>query len=577
MPLLRSQTPSSLEELCLLAVIKCLETDLILCEVAKGLQASSLLLRRRDLSMSKISEELRDYMAFLPGTLSEMVRQRITNKVLKKYTRMSQQETPPPPLGLPPHTMTVRLLEIVLDDEVRTFDLSEFQPLLRTVQYRPQPGVPEVWELVPGRCRGLRKFALPPFLTSTVGIRMNGFLKSVAYQCNKLTEIVLKDAVYDGKVLAAIARHCPSVRLLDITGSNVSCMDILYLVFPGTGEGTGEAPHAMQSDEMARLKRLAMQPVPIPNQAYNALCGTIRDLILTNTKVRALGAYFVLKFMPNITSLGDFVFATAGLKKFWHESKFKFSLKQIFYRGPSCEKVKLIGATCPDLETLHLGSDDAKRLNFKHLSKLPKLHRLTVELAHAVDIGPELAHLSQLTQLQLQVPNVDVGLVVESCPLLQKLVLTLEPQKTVTVTHDKEHLVLAHLQELQLECQISLDAAALLLTRAPRLKVVKLVRVKKLTDRILAEWLHTNPFEHLETWLLGYSNLTITSVSLLLSRCPKLSTLGRLSGWDVRSWESRRLQRAWHNYQLNLVHFSHKQNDVSQIMDATASSDEDVL
>lgn len=117
----------------------------------------------------------------------------------------------------------------------------------------------------------------------------------------------------------------------------------------------------------------------------------MRDLILTNTKVRAQGAYFALKFMPNITSLGDFVFATAGLKKFWQESKYKFGLKQvcfigfiglfysifcfstyhgvfllqIFYRGPTCEKVKLIGATCPDLEVLHLGSDDAKRLNLK--------------------------------------------------------------------------------------------------------------------------------------------------------------------------------------------------------------------
>lgn len=153
----------------------------------------------------------------------------------------------------------------------------------------------------------------------------------------------------------------------------------------------------------------------------------------------------------------------------------------------------------------------------------------------------------------------------------------------------------------QLECQTSLDAAALLLTRSPKLKVVKLVRVKKLTDRVLAEWLQINPFEHLETvrfwfpyasimfctslilkmwflflqWLLGYSQLTITSVSLLLSRCPRLSTLGRLSGWDVRSWESRRLQRAWQNYELNLVHFSRKQNDVSQIMEATVSSDDE--
>lgn len=78
-------------------------------------------------------------------------------RVLKKYTRMSQPDTPP--LGLPLHTMTVRLLEIVLDDEVRTFDLSDFQPLLRTAQHRPPPDVPEVWELVLGRCRGLRKYA----------------------------------------------------------------------------------------------------------------------------------------------------------------------------------------------------------------------------------------------------------------------------------------------------------------------------------------------------------------------------------------------------------------------------------
>lgn len=571
MPLEKSFSPLPLEELCLLAVIRCLETDLILCEVARGLQANSLLLRRRDLSTARISEELREYLAFLPGTLSEMVRQKITNKVLKKYAKMSQPQAPP--LGLPLHTMTVRLLEIVLDDEVQTFDLSDFQPVIRTAQFRPQPGVPEVWELVLDRCRGLRKFSLPPLLCTTLGINMSGFLKSLAQQCNKLTEIVLKDAVHDSRVLAAIAKNCPCVRLLDISGSNISCMDILFLIFPVSAK----ISHDMKAPQLAKLKLLAMQSTPYPMTSLNGLCATMRDLILTNTKVRALGAYFALKYMPNITSLGDFVFATAVLKKLSQESKNKFALKQIFYRGPSCEKVKLIGTSCPDLEILHLGSDDAKRLNFKQLSKLPKLRKLTLELAFPVDIGPELAHLSQLCELQLQVPNVDVGLIVESCPLLQKLVLTHEPLKTVSVSHDKEKPLLLHLEELQLECQISLNAAALLLTRAPQLKVVKLVRIKKLTDRVLREWLEINPFEHLETWLLGYSQLTIRSVSRLLDHCPRLSTLGRLSGWDVRSWESRRLQRTWQEYQINLVHFSHKQNDVAQIMDATVSSDDETL
>ncbi|KAK3910506.1 F-box/LRR-repeat protein 15 [Frankliniella fusca] len=572
MPPEKSFNPSSLEALCLSAVIRCLETDLILCEVARSLQSNSLLLRKRDLSTEKMAEELCDYLAILPGTLSEMVRQKITNKVLAKYAKMSQQQQTSP-LGLPLHTMTVRLLEIVLDDEVQTFDLSDFQPALRTAQFKPQQGVPEVWELLLDRCHGLRKFSLPPLLCSTLGINMSGFLKSLAQQCNKLTEIVLKDSVHDSRVLAAIAKHCPSVRVLDISGSNVSCMDILFLIFPVSAK----ISHEMKAAQLAKLKMLAMQPSPFPSNAFNGLCSSMRDLILTNTKVRALGAYFALKFMPNITTLGDFVFATAVLKKLSQESKCNFALKQIFYRGPTCEKIKLIGASCPDLEILHLGSDDAKRLNFKQLSKLPKLRKLTLELAFPVDIGPELSHLSQLRELQLQVPNVDIGLIVESCPLLQKLVLTQEPLRTVTLSHDKEKPILLSLEELQLECQISLNAAELLLTHAPLLKVVKLIKIRKLTDKVLEKWLKINPLEHLETWLLCYSHLTVRSVSRLLGHCPKLSTLGRLSGWDVRSWESRRLQRTWQEYQINLVHFSHKQNDVSQIMDATVSSDDEFL
>lgn len=57
----------------------------------------------------------------------------------------------------------------------------------------------------------------------------------------------------------------------------------------------------------------------------------------------------------------------------------------------------------------------------------------------------------------------------------------------------------------QLECQISVDAAGLLLTRSPNVKTVKLVRVKKLTDRVLAEWLQVNPFEQLETVRINLS------------------------------------------------------------------------
>lgn len=94
---------------------------------------------------------------------------------------MSQPESQTDRLGLPLHTMTIRLLEIVLDDEVRTFDLSEFQPLLRTAQYRPPPGVPEVWELVLDRCRGLRKCVIFHFCQEYLSIQRLMFFISITY------------------------------------------------------------------------------------------------------------------------------------------------------------------------------------------------------------------------------------------------------------------------------------------------------------------------------------------------------------------------------------------------------------
>jgi hypothetical protein len=40
-------------------------------------------------------------------------------------------------------------------------------------------------------------------------------------------------------------------------------------------------------------------------------------LLLGNTDVRAKGAAFVLRVVPNLTSLGNFVFLAAGLKRLY--------------------------------------------------------------------------------------------------------------------------------------------------------------------------------------------------------------------------------------------------------------------
>lgn len=46
----------------------------------------------------------------------------------------------------------------------------------------------------------------------------------------------------------------------------------------------------------------------------NPLCQTLEVLLLGETQVRAKGAAFVLRVIPNLTSLGNFTFAAGGMR-----------------------------------------------------------------------------------------------------------------------------------------------------------------------------------------------------------------------------------------------------------------------
>ena len=87
------------------------------------------------------------------------------------------------------------------------------------------------------------------------------------------------------------------------------------------------------------------------------ICKSLLKLRLENTKVKGDGASVVLECCPNIFSLGYLVFAAAGLKQVYgyedlHETKFT----EIFYRGPSDQKLQTIANTCKKLRTMFLGT-----------------------------------------------------------------------------------------------------------------------------------------------------------------------------------------------------------------------------
>ena len=70
----------SLEDLCLVEVMNYLERELTFCNQVRRYQHSSLLLRRRGIDADSLVAELRGHLDVLPPLLSEMVRQRLTNR-----------------------------------------------------------------------------------------------------------------------------------------------------------------------------------------------------------------------------------------------------------------------------------------------------------------------------------------------------------------------------------------------------------------------------------------------------------------------------------------------------------------
>jgi hypothetical protein len=61
-------------------VMNYLERELIFCSQVRRFQHNSLLLRRRGINADSLVAELRGHLDGLPPLLSEMVRQRMTNK-----------------------------------------------------------------------------------------------------------------------------------------------------------------------------------------------------------------------------------------------------------------------------------------------------------------------------------------------------------------------------------------------------------------------------------------------------------------------------------------------------------------
>nr|CAD7197285.1 unnamed protein product [Timema douglasi] len=296
------------------------------------------------------------------------------------------------------------------------------------------------------RQRIVSKFALVPKMLGPCGAgTLQPLLCRLCLNCPQLTELVLKDSVKGSDTMAFIGKTCHRLRLLDITGSRVVCSDLIRLCV--------RSPHRALQDFTANSTEQNVYDYDL-----NPLCQTLEVVSLESTRVKIKGGVFVMKAMPNLESLGNFLYTAAALKKIYG----------------------LRGKPKPCF----------------------KLKKITVP--------------------------------------------------------------------------ISLECGALFLSSATRLRNVEITKIRDVTDGLFEEWLRLNPLEHLESLMLRYVELTRDSVNLLLSRCPRLTRLGELGGWDIRSWECRRLKDLIlrENYALHLVLYTRTSLNIGDIISDNGNSEE---
>jgi len=85
------------------------------------------------------------------------------------------------------------------------------------------------------------------------------------------------------------------------------------------------------------------------------LCPKLRELIVTDTKVRSIGVYYALKYLTNLESLGSCYHVASGIKKHVIESLCGFKLKEVRYSP----EVRFLYPEMPIKSELPVGLSDA--------------------------------------------------------------------------------------------------------------------------------------------------------------------------------------------------------------------------
>jgi len=464
-----------------------------------------------------------------------------------------------------------QLLELILSNDVKQLDFSKNREWVESEEMNEISRI--LWKIIGEKCQKLEHFVIPKELT------YSSTLNSVIVNGSCLVHLTLKRNVPNNMFLNEVGKNCPNLKELDIAGAEVVtdfgvvCLlyadpEQIFLKCWNRERTVGQARRSQRAFPHPHFdKQIPDQQEPQPRGSKNtgnnflylkrsfheslrsdtgdtgdwerlAVCDSLTKLRLENTKVKGDGASIVLESCPYIYSLGYLVFAAAGLKQvFGYEERADTKFTEIFYRGPSDQKLSTIANCCPQLETMFLGSNNPRSLNSSVFRAWSNLKYLTLENILIDNIVSCLEEVGgQLRGLKIQCNGFDLSDIAVLCPNLKSLIIQKEaPNPGIsTVRSSKAARMFSQLEHVEISCpQLSKNCFGFILKHAVKLISIKVLHVPKLNRSDFESWLGTNSLQHLESLIIFKApEFTLDMVLWLLDELEMINEFGDLHSME---------------------------------------------
>lgn len=465
----------------------------------------------------------------------------------------------------------MRLFELLLFKELKELDFGQNKSW-STEGEKLSEVARVLWKVIGEKCSSLIKLVVPKELSYSS--TLNSVIRNNSVN---LTHLTLKRNVPNNMFLSIVGSCCPNLQELDIAGAEViTDFGIVCLLFQDPEQIFMECWNREKTVGSHRRSQRAFphphfdKPIPDPMEApgipsplscknsvggflylkknfsdvirdetYECeklpICKSFKKIRLENTKVKGDGASVILQSCPNIYSLGYLVFAAAGLKQvFGYERKYETNLTEIFYRGPSDQKLVTIANCCPKLTRLFLGSNSARPMNVALFEHWKNLSFITLENIFVDNVESCLSLIGhQLKGLKLQCAGFDVSQVAFNCPNLVTFVIQKESPLNSLRAKIKGQNGFSRLRHVEITGMIPKICFNFIMSNSPELRSIKAFEVPSLKVDDFSYW-----FDNvckLETLLIYRGcDINVDAIEMILQNLQNLRSFGDLRHCKLR-------------------------------------------